>query len=175
MVMHEPALLTVNLAPAKAHLSERLDKGEAGEDVAVTGRGRVVGVIHTADRPKNPPKLDDLAPFREGMPKVRPSSAELRREARDEAFEAVSRDRLVSRPCSRGPESAMVPRGASLEGLRGSAAPWTTVRGPKPSAPPVAEQINRKAYDEAVENRLGRKVTPDKRGRKASGEGRNRR
>jgi prevent-host-death family protein len=55
-------MVTVNLAQAKARLSELLDKVEAGEEVVVTRHGRAVAHILPASRP----------------------SAELLREARDE-------------------------------------------------------------------------------------------
>ena len=46
-------MVTVNLAHAKAHLSELLDKVEAGEEVLITRRGRAVG---------RSPRLPDLRP-----------------------------------------------------------------------------------------------------------------
>jgi prevent-host-death family protein len=79
-------MVTVNLAQAKAHLSELLDKVEAGEEVTITRHGRAVARIHPVSRPKHPPRLDDLAAFRARMPQLRRSSAELLREARDEVL-----------------------------------------------------------------------------------------
>jgi prevent-host-death family protein len=38
-------MVTVNLAQAKAHLSELLDRVEAGEEVTVTRHGRAVAHI----------------------------------------------------------------------------------------------------------------------------------
>lgn len=77
-------MVTVNLARAKAHLSELLDKVEAGEEVVVTRRGRAVAHIVPAARQKHPLRLDDLASFRATMPRLRRPSADLLREARDE-------------------------------------------------------------------------------------------
>jgi prevent-host-death family protein len=77
-------MVTVNLAQAKAHLSELLDKVEAGEEVVVTRRGRAVAHIVPASRQKHPLRLDDLAGFRATMPHLRRPSAELLRETRDE-------------------------------------------------------------------------------------------
>jgi prevent-host-death family protein len=57
-------MVTVSLAHAKAHLSELLDKVEAGEEVLVTRCGRPVAQILPASRAKHPPRLDDLAAFR---------------------------------------------------------------------------------------------------------------
>ena len=77
-------MITVNLAQAKAHLSELLDKVEAGEDVVITRHGRAVAHIQPALRPKQPLRLDDLATFRATLPYLRRPSAELLGEARDE-------------------------------------------------------------------------------------------
>jgi prevent-host-death family protein len=77
-------MVTVNLVQAKAHLSELLDKVEAGEEVIITGHGRAVAHIHPVSRPKHPLMLDDLAAFRATMPHPRRPSAALLREVRDE-------------------------------------------------------------------------------------------
>ena len=79
-------MVTVNLVQAKAHLSELLDKVEAGEEVVITRHGRPVAHIHPVSNPKQPLKLDDLAAFRTTMPHLRRASAELLREARDEGL-----------------------------------------------------------------------------------------
>jgi len=64
-------MLTVNLVQAKAHLSELLDKVEAGEEVIITRHGRAVAHLHAVSRPKQPLRLDDLAAFRATMPPLR--------------------------------------------------------------------------------------------------------
>lgn len=79
-------MVTVNLAQAKARLSELLDKVEAGEEVVITRRGRPVAHISPAARPKRPLRLDELAEFRASMPHLRRPSAELLREAREEGL-----------------------------------------------------------------------------------------
>jgi prevent-host-death family protein len=79
-------MVTVNLAQAKAHLSELLDRVEAGEEVIITRHGRAVAHIHPVSRRKHPLMLDDLAAFRATMPRLRRPSAELLREARDEGL-----------------------------------------------------------------------------------------
>jgi prevent-host-death family protein len=79
-------MLTVNLVQAKAHLSELLDRVEAGEEVIITRHGRAVAHLHAVSRPKQPLRLDDLAAFRATMPPLRGPSAELLREARDEGL-----------------------------------------------------------------------------------------
>ncbi len=76
-------MVTVNLAHAKAHLSELLDKVEGGEEVVITRHGRAVAQILSVARAKRPPPLDELAAFRSAMPRLRRPSAALLREARD--------------------------------------------------------------------------------------------
>ena len=77
-------MVTVNLAQAKAHLSELLNKVEAGEEVVITRRGRAVAHLSAVSPPKQP--LRPLAAFRAGMPSWRRPSAALLREARDEGL-----------------------------------------------------------------------------------------
>ena len=79
-------MVTINLVQAKAHLSELLDKVEAGEEVITTRHGRAVAHIHPVSRPKHPLRLDELAAFRATMPRLRGPIAELLREARDEGL-----------------------------------------------------------------------------------------
>ena len=87
MVIREDTVVTVNLARAKAHLSELLDKVEAGEEVIITRRGRPVAHIRQAVPPKTPLPLEKLAAFRARMPHWRKDSAMLLREMRhDERY-----------------------------------------------------------------------------------------
>ncbi len=77
-------MVTVNLAQAKARLSELLNKVEAGQEVVITRRGKAVAHLSAAVRPKKPLPLQKLAGFRATMPRLRRPAAELLREARDE-------------------------------------------------------------------------------------------
>ena len=77
-------MVTVNLAHAKAHLSELLDRVEAGEEVLITRRGRPVAHLSPAATRKQP--LRPLAEFRQKMPRWRRPSVELLREGRDEGL-----------------------------------------------------------------------------------------
>jgi prevent-host-death family protein len=81
-------MLTINLARAKARLSELLDKVEAGEEVVITRRGREAARLSGVSRPKRPlaEMLDDLAAFRATLPPWRRPSVELLREMRDEGL-----------------------------------------------------------------------------------------
>ena len=47
-------MVTVNLAQAKARLSELLDKVEAGQEVVITRRGKAVAHLSAAIGPKKP-------------------------------------------------------------------------------------------------------------------------
>jgi antitoxin (DNA-binding transcriptional repressor) of toxin-antitoxin stability system len=84
VVMHGMVMVTVNLARAKAHLSELLDKVEAGEEVIITRRGRPVAQIRQAVPPKQPLPLERLAAFRARVPHWGKDSATLLREMRDD-------------------------------------------------------------------------------------------
>lgn len=75
-------MVTVDVAYAKARLSELLDRVEAGEQVIITRHGRAIAHLHSAWRQKHPLMLDDLAAFRATMPSLRRPSVELLREMR---------------------------------------------------------------------------------------------
>jgi antitoxin (DNA-binding transcriptional repressor) of toxin-antitoxin stability system len=77
-------MLTVSLAHAKAHLSELLDKVEAGEEVVITRHGKPVAHIRQAVSPKRPLDLEALAAFRATLPPWGTDSATLIRQMRDE-------------------------------------------------------------------------------------------
>lgn len=83
LVMRDIAVVTVNLAQAKARLSELLDKVEHGEAVVITRHGRPVANLSAVAAPKLP--LKPMAAFRTRMPRLRRASAVLLREARDES------------------------------------------------------------------------------------------
>lgn len=77
-------MVTVNLAHAKAHLSELIDKAENGEEVVITRRGRPVARIGPVEPPKQPIDFKALEEFRKTMPPWPKSSTELIREMRDD-------------------------------------------------------------------------------------------
>jgi prevent-host-death family protein len=77
-------MVTVNLAQAKARLSELLDKVESGQAVVITRRGRPVANLSAVTSPKRP--LKSMAAFRARMPRLRRSSTSLLREARDQGL-----------------------------------------------------------------------------------------
>lgn len=77
-------MVTVNLAQAKARLSELVNKVEKGEEVTITRHGKPVANLS----PANPPKLPfpDLTEFRAKLPRSRVSSTTLIRRMRDESY-----------------------------------------------------------------------------------------
>ncbi|WP_296810529.1 type II toxin-antitoxin system prevent-host-death family antitoxin [Thiocapsa sp.] len=74
----------VNLAEAKAHLSELVSKAQSGEETIITRRGQPVAKLVPIAQPKK--ALRSLAQFRSGLPQADRPSAELIRELRDEGF-----------------------------------------------------------------------------------------
>ncbi len=79
-------MVTVNLAQAKARLSELMDKVEAGQEVVITRRGKAVAHLSAAAGPKKALPLGELAAFRSTMPRLRRPAADLLRELRDEGL-----------------------------------------------------------------------------------------
>jgi antitoxin (DNA-binding transcriptional repressor) of toxin-antitoxin stability system len=77
-------MLTVNLAQAKARLSELLNRVESGEEIVITRYGKPVAQIRQAIPPKKPLPLEKLAAFRARMPHWPKASARLLRELRDD-------------------------------------------------------------------------------------------
>ena len=77
-------MVTVNLAQAKARLSELLDKVETGQEIVITRRGKAVAHLSAVVGPKKPLPLRELARFRATMPSLRRPAADLLRELRDE-------------------------------------------------------------------------------------------
>ena len=72
----------INLADAKAHLSELVDRVEAGESIDIRRRGKTVARLTAAARPR---KKVDAGRLREltAVLRKQPSSATLVREMRD--------------------------------------------------------------------------------------------
>ena len=77
-------MLTINLAQAKARLSEILDRVEAGQEVIITRRGKAVAQVSAINGPRKPLPLEELAAFRATLPRQSGSSTKILREMRDE-------------------------------------------------------------------------------------------
>ncbi len=76
---------TVNLADAKAHLSELVERAAAGEPVCITRRGKAVAQITAVGAPRKPVNLGALRALTAAMPKQKESARESVRKMRDEA------------------------------------------------------------------------------------------
>jgi prevent-host-death family protein len=87
MVRKNNQMRTVKLADAKAHLSELVDRAEAGESVEITRHGKPAArlVPPATPKPKRRFDADALARMVEGLPKQRQSAGKLVRAMRDSA------------------------------------------------------------------------------------------
>lgn len=74
---------TVNLADAKAHLSELVDRVEAGESVDITRRGKAVARLAAIPRPRKPVDVARLRALTDSMQPQAESAADLVRAMRD--------------------------------------------------------------------------------------------
>jgi prevent-host-death family protein len=73
----------ISLADAKAHLSELVDRVEAGESVDITRRGKRVARLTAAERPRRRIELAALQALTAAMPAPAQEAAELVRAMRD--------------------------------------------------------------------------------------------
>jgi prevent-host-death family protein len=73
----------VSLAQAKAHLSELVDRVEAGHPVEITRRGKPVAQLTAVARPRQPVPLAALAALTATMPAPNTDAATLVRAMRD--------------------------------------------------------------------------------------------
>lgn len=75
-------MASVNLADAKAHLSELVSKAERGVETIITRRGKPVAKLVPVAPPKK--ALRSLSDFRARLPRARTSTVELLRQLRNE-------------------------------------------------------------------------------------------
>ncbi|MGL4286871.1 MAG: type II toxin-antitoxin system Phd/YefM family antitoxin [Phreatobacter sp.] len=73
----------VNLADAKAHLSELVDRVEAGASIDITRRGKPVARLTAVARPRKPVDAALLEALTATMPPQTLSAADLVRSMRD--------------------------------------------------------------------------------------------
>jgi prevent-host-death family protein len=73
----------ISLAEAKAHLSEIIDRVEAGESIDITRRGKPVARLSAVSKPRTPVDATRLRALTEAMPLSQESSVELVRSMRD--------------------------------------------------------------------------------------------
>jgi prevent-host-death family protein len=75
---------SVNLADAKAHLSELVERAAGGEAVRITRRGKPVAQLTAVDQPKKRIELPALRALTATMPQQTETARELVRRMRDE-------------------------------------------------------------------------------------------
>jgi prevent-host-death family protein len=73
-----------SVAEAKAHLSDLLDRVQAGEDITITRRGKPIARLSRVEQPTKPLDLERLRAFRATLPKAKTPAAQLIRRMRDE-------------------------------------------------------------------------------------------
>lgn len=73
----------VNLADAKAHLSELIAQAEAGEPVCITRRGKPVAQLTAVGAPRRPVSLAMLQALTGAMPEQADSAGDFVRSMRD--------------------------------------------------------------------------------------------
>lgn len=73
----------VNLAEAKAHLSELVDRVEAGDSIDITRRGKPVARLSSVALPRKAIDAAQLKKLTESMPVQTQSAADLVRSMRD--------------------------------------------------------------------------------------------
>jgi prevent-host-death family protein len=75
----------ISLADAKAHLSECVDRVEAGQSMEITRRGRPVAMLTGVERAVRRIEVGMLRDLTAGMPAEGQDAAELVRSMRDDA------------------------------------------------------------------------------------------
>ena len=76
---------TVNIAEAKAHLSELVEEAAAGEAIVLTRRGKPVARMSSLDPPRKPIEAARLRALTDSMPEPSEDAATLVRRMRDDA------------------------------------------------------------------------------------------
>lgn len=73
----------INLADAKAHLSELVERAAAGDTVEILRRGKPVARLTPANRPRKRINLDALRALTASMPLQKTSAEDFVQEMRD--------------------------------------------------------------------------------------------
>ncbi len=77
---------SINLADAKAHLSELIDRVEKGETIEILRRGKPVARLVAADRPRKAIDIAALRALTDSLPYQSESSVDIIRRMRDEGY-----------------------------------------------------------------------------------------
>lgn len=75
----------INLAEAKAHLSELVERAAAGETVEIMRRGKTVAQLTAPDRPKRPIDVNELKSLTKQTKRQEEGAAKFIRRMRDDA------------------------------------------------------------------------------------------
>lgn len=73
----------INLADAKAHLSELVDRAAAGDTIDILRRGKPVARLEAARRPRKPIDAARLRKLTDSMPAQAESAGDMTRAMRD--------------------------------------------------------------------------------------------
>jgi prevent-host-death family protein len=84
-VVRKEIMSTVNVADAKAHLSELIGQVTAGETVRITRRGKLVAQLTPVTAPRKPIDLSSLRALTDSMPLQTETAGDLVRKMRDDA------------------------------------------------------------------------------------------
>jgi prevent-host-death family protein len=76
-------MATVNLADAKARLSELVERASAGEIVRITRRGRPIAQITSVETPRKPIDFSALRALTDSMPMQKETAGDFVRKMRD--------------------------------------------------------------------------------------------
>lgn len=76
----------INLADAKAHLSELVDRAEAGETIDIVRRGKLAARLVPPEKIAQPIDIAGLRALREVQPFQEESGADLVRKMRDSRY-----------------------------------------------------------------------------------------
>ena len=76
----------ISFADAKAHLSELVDRVEAGESIEITRRGKSVARLTPVPSPRKPIDVAQLRAFTASMPFQTTGAEELVRSMRDHRY-----------------------------------------------------------------------------------------
>ena len=79
-------LTSVSLATAKAQLSDLVRRGQAGEAIQITVRGKPAVRLVAVEAPKKPIDVEALRRFSATMPYQKEPAVDLIRNMRDEKF-----------------------------------------------------------------------------------------
>ncbi|WP_407051773.1 type II toxin-antitoxin system Phd/YefM family antitoxin [Methyloraptor flagellatus] len=76
-------MAAITLADAKAHLSELVDRVEAGDEIDITRRGKPIARLVAAVGPRKPIDIGGLRALAAAMPRQQEDAADLVRALRD--------------------------------------------------------------------------------------------